>query len=651
MHFLSKPEEGKKTNVLELQNYQLPGSDALRYTFDACYDSNASQDLIFDQEVKEVLPSVLKGIHTTVFAYGITGSGKTHTMQGNEKSPGLIPRAAEHLLQTAQAERSETCKIEIKVSYLEIYNEKIMDLLVPPAERKVDLPIREAPSRAIVIPSLTERSVSSLSDFLDAYRDGCKNRTVASTRLNPESSRSHAVLILKAIVRQKKEDKVVMYTGKLHLIDLAGSEDNRRTGNTGVRLTESSNINTSLFVLGKVVDALNCGATRVPYRDSKLTRLLQDSLGGRSIGILFANIAPAIQYYSDTTNTLNFASKSRQIINQPQVNKEVSHSVKKVTTVRFNQPPLRPEKRKERSSNRENYSNSSSTSYSSFDQNALAALERRIETKLGKQLENQLICPQIKKRKLVDEATMQRLERLEKKVVEQAQDAAHLALGSSWQETNTEREMEEEEEEEKKKGGGLITPRLLCAMTPCTKARTARNYILEAKTLESGGHEQKALVLYEKAAEMIPENGKLQQKISILRQQSSSSSSSLSSLSSSPSESVMKKRKLFMDGSEEDRQEEEEKEEKEYSSSFVASEEEEDSFEEMETDDERVKRVLQVLSTGDKKQLLSLKGIGPKRADAIMTIREQKTLKTISDLEGVIGFGPKFLQTFSRENL
>lgn len=195
----------------------------------------------------------------------------------------------------------------IEVSYLEIYREKVYDLLAanPTA---TDLPIREDLNHAIVIPELTQMSIGSLAEFEKVWARGVGNRRTAATKLNAHSSRSHSCLTLYIPVSESAK-------AKLHLIDLAGSEDNRRTANSGERLMESGAINKSLFVLGQVVDALNTNASRIPYRDSKLTRLLQDSLGGNTIALIIANVAPTEAFLCDTCNTLNFASKSRLIEN------------------------------------------------------------------------------------------------------------------------------------------------------------------------------------------------------------------------------------------------------------------------------------------------------------------------------------------------
>lgn len=227
---------------------------------------------------------------------------------------GMIPLTVQYLLESLSKRNAKAAfplpTPDLKISYLEIYKEKVYDLFAAnPAA--MDLPIREDVNHNILIPDLTINRVSSLNDFERLWSRGVANRRTAATKLNAHSSRSHSCL------------RIMVPAGagraKLHLIDLAGSEDNRRTANAGERLVESGAINRSLFVLGQVVDALNAGASRIPYRDSKLTRLLQDSLGGSAYSLLIANVAPTEVFLLETNNTLNFASKTRQIENNVQL--------------------------------------------------------------------------------------------------------------------------------------------------------------------------------------------------------------------------------------------------------------------------------------------------------------------------------------------
>jgi DNA uptake protein ComE-like DNA-binding protein len=306
------------------------------YTFDRCYGEQSTQQQIYESEVRDVLPSLFKGLNSTLFAYGVTSAGKTHTMTGTAQSRGIIGRAIEELLAMAALRQREAKTdrrvVSIKMSYLEIYNERVRDLLAP---SDADLPVRETSSRAVSVIGLSEVALKSMAQFNVLYEQGVRNRSTGATALNKESSRSHAILIVR--VRHRTSDERIL-SGKLNLIDLAGSEDNRRTMNRGERLVESGAINNSLMVLGKVVNALSerqqqqqqqqestsssssssSSQMRVPYRDSKLTRILQDSLGGSSFAMMIACCAPCHSLYVDTFQTLNFAARTRSIVNREQ---------------------------------------------------------------------------------------------------------------------------------------------------------------------------------------------------------------------------------------------------------------------------------------------------------------------------------------------
>ncbi|XP_051695746.1 kinesin-like protein KIF22 [Oryctolagus cuniculus] len=303
--------------VANWRNYQ----ETLKYQFDAFYGDRSSQQDVYAGSVQPILRHLLEGQNASVLAYGPTGAGKTHTMLGSPEQPGVIPRALMDLLQLTREEGAEgrPWALSVTMSYLEIYQEKVLDLLDPASG---DLVIREDCRGNILIPGLTQKPITSFADFEQHFLPASRNRTVGATRLNQRSSRSHAVLLVKVEQRERLAP-FRQREGKLYLIDLAGSEDNRRTGNQGLRLKESGAINTSLFVLGKVVDALNQGLPRVPYRDSKLTRLLQDSLGGSAHSILIANIAPERRFYLDTVSALNFAARSKEIINRPFTNESL----------------------------------------------------------------------------------------------------------------------------------------------------------------------------------------------------------------------------------------------------------------------------------------------------------------------------------------
>lgn len=312
---------GLGPQVLEIVNWR-NATETLHYQFDVFHGDQTTQQEVFLSSVKPVIPHILNGQNASVFAYGPTGAGKTHTMLGSQEQPGVIPRAVREVFQLvrSQVKDQDEWEFSVGMSYLEIYNEKVLDLL---SHNSQDLPIREDKDKNIVIPGLTHTPLSSFSDFHAHFVPASLNRTTASTKLNQRSSRSHAILLIK-VVKCQRVPPHRQQTGKLYLVDLAGSEDNRRTGNQGIRLKESGAINLSLFTLSKVVDCLNTGTGgRVPYRDSKLTRLLQDSLGGSAHSVMITNIAPEYKYYFDTFTALNFAAKSKQIINKPFVRETV----------------------------------------------------------------------------------------------------------------------------------------------------------------------------------------------------------------------------------------------------------------------------------------------------------------------------------------
>ncbi|GJJ14872.1 hypothetical protein Clacol_009141 [Clathrus columnatus] len=262
-------------------------SERFKFTFASCYDQTSTQEEIFLNEVQPLIDHVFEGLVCTVFAYGVTSSGKTHTIQGNADQPGIIPRVVNALLETKKSMDQGT--ISFSLSYMEIYREEAYDLLVP-RETAFKLPIREDPSGKIIVANLTEKEISSFQEFEKLFSIACKGRSTGATNLNHASSRSHAILCLTVSRFDPQTQKALV--GKINLVDLAGSENNKLTGNDPFRMAESAAINKSLTVLGQVVHALNTTASRIPYRDSKLTRLLQDALGGSAIGLLICNLAP-----------------------------------------------------------------------------------------------------------------------------------------------------------------------------------------------------------------------------------------------------------------------------------------------------------------------------------------------------------------------
>lgn len=274
---------------------------------------------------KNAIQWVCQGYNATIFAYGATSSGKSFTMFGSEDGKtdkGIIPRSCEALFQSIN-NSEEVVEANMKCSFLEIYREQIRDLL---DVNKADsgLRMRQDASKGIYVQGLIEKYVYSSQDILTTIKEGTLQRTIASTALNSVSSRSHAVLTL--TLTQKMSDGTETIS-KLNLIDLAGSENVGRSEAQGVTLTEAQTINKSLSCLGNVICALTeKGREHIPYRDSKLTYLLQDSLGGNAKTILIATASPSSLCYSETMSTLKFAKRAKEIKNLPKINKNESVS-------------------------------------------------------------------------------------------------------------------------------------------------------------------------------------------------------------------------------------------------------------------------------------------------------------------------------------
>ncbi|XP_029304839.1 kinesin family member 4 [Cottoperca gobio] len=296
------------------------------FTYDYVFDSTAEQEEVFNTTVSPLLCGLFKGYHATVLAYGQTGSGKTFSMGGTytsaqetDPSVGVIPRVIKRIFE--EREKRADCELCLVVSYLEIYNEDILDLLCT-SKDKLGLSIREDPKEGIKIVGLTEKQVFSAQEMVCCLEVGNCARTVGSTAMNAASSRSHAIFTI-TLEQRRGTDKADSVVSKLHLVDLAGSERQKKTKAEGDRLKEGISINRGLLSLGNVISALGDESKKssfVPYRDSKLTRLLQDALGGNSHTLMIACISPADSNMEETINTLRYADRARKIKNKPIVN-------------------------------------------------------------------------------------------------------------------------------------------------------------------------------------------------------------------------------------------------------------------------------------------------------------------------------------------
>ena len=338
------------------------------FTFDAVYDGNSRQETIYDDCVRELVAGCFGGYNATVLAYGQTGSGKTHTMGSSSvdtvllEEQGIIPRAVRQMFDEIHHRKMTqpgwSCKVF--VSFLEIYNEEFKDLLdtqpLVGAKGKNNIALREGPNGSIQVVGASEESVCSYDDMLQCLEKGTVCRSVGSTSMNAVSSRSHAIFTVTieqttvdaqqshnatdtsenvepnagegpeaTAACSRLEPATSVMTSKFHFVDLAGSERAKKTGAEGGRLKEGININYGLLVLGNVISALGDESRKgshVPYRDSKLTRMLQDSIGGNSRTLMIACISPADSNFAESYNTITYANRARNIKNKPVVNRD-----------------------------------------------------------------------------------------------------------------------------------------------------------------------------------------------------------------------------------------------------------------------------------------------------------------------------------------
>uniref|UniRef100_A0A182N6T9 Kinesin motor domain-containing protein n=1 Tax=Anopheles dirus TaxID=7168 RepID=A0A182N6T9_9DIPT len=306
------------------------------FTFDHSYWSVderdphfTHQETVFDDLGTEIVDCAFQGYNACVFAYGQTGSGKTFTMMGTPEAQGLIPRICRSLFARMKLGQEEGTGFKTQCSYLEIYNERVKDLLGPSSAGH-GLRVREHRTLGPYVESLSQHPVSDYAEIQNCMIQGNIQRTTASTNMNDTSSRSHAIFTITFVQARYLNDLPSETVSKIHLVDLAGSERANATGATGQRLKEGAHINKSLVTLGSVISALaeqtnptnNKRVLYIPYRDSILTWLLKDSLGGNSKTIMIAAISPADVNYSETLSTLRYANRAKNIINKPTINED-----------------------------------------------------------------------------------------------------------------------------------------------------------------------------------------------------------------------------------------------------------------------------------------------------------------------------------------
>lgn len=320
-------------NILELddrlgqitiRNPKAPPDDPMKvFTFDSVYGWDSKQSDIYDDAVRPLVESVLQGFNGTIFAYGQTGTGKTHTMHGASDHPdmrGVIPNSFQHIF--TQISRTQNQKYLVRSSYLEIYQEEIRDLLCKDNNKKLEL--KENPDIGVYVKDLSSVVTKNATEIEHVMNIGNQSRSVGFTNMNDRSSRSHAIFVITVECSEVGPDgQDHIRVGKLNMVDLAGSERQSKTGAKGKRLKEATKINLSLSALGNVISALVDGkSTHVPYRDSKLTRLLQDSLGGNAKTVMIATVGPSHKNFDETLATLRYASRAKNIKNKPRINED-----------------------------------------------------------------------------------------------------------------------------------------------------------------------------------------------------------------------------------------------------------------------------------------------------------------------------------------
>lgn len=302
------------------------GTESKTFTFDYVYAPDSKQIDVFNETARPIVDSVLGGYNGTIFAYGQTGTGKTFSMEGipdDEHLRGIMPNTFHHVI-ASMANKGENTEYMVRMSFIEIYNEGVYDLLQVTGRKKLD--VKESKDKGVFVKDLTMYVVKEVPDMMKILATGQGARQTGATAMNAGSSRSHSILAITVETSYKddpEQEEPKYKVGKLNLVDLAGSERQKRTGAKGDRLDEAKSINLSLSALGNVIKALvNPNAKHIPFRDSKLTRLLQDSLGGNTKTCMLAAMSPGAMSFDETMSTLRYANRAKNIKNKPKINED-----------------------------------------------------------------------------------------------------------------------------------------------------------------------------------------------------------------------------------------------------------------------------------------------------------------------------------------
>ncbi|KAG0495953.1 hypothetical protein HPP92_000644 [Vanilla planifolia] len=328
----------QRREILAMQNIANKQIDRT-FTFDKVFGPASQQKDLFNQSISPIVSEVLEGYNCTIFAYGQTGTGKTYTMEGGGKKAkngefppdaGVIPRSVRQIFEELEAQCAE---YSMKVTFLELYNEEITDLLAPDESKfsddrsKKPIALMEDGKGGVFVRGLEEEIVRSASEIYKILDKGSAKRRTAETLLNKQSSRSHSIFSITIHIKEvTPEGEEMIKIGKLNLVDLAGSENISRSGAREGRAREAGEINKSLLTLGRVINTLVEHSGHIPYRDSKLTRLLRDSLGGKTKTCIIATISPSVSCLEETLSTLDYAHRAKNIKNRPEVNQKMMKS-------------------------------------------------------------------------------------------------------------------------------------------------------------------------------------------------------------------------------------------------------------------------------------------------------------------------------------
>ncbi|BFZ57825.1 Kinesin-related motor protein [Savitreella phatthalungensis] len=324
---ISTQVEGGQGKAISVQTSPLSTLSNKIYNFDRVYGAESTQSMLFDETVVPIVDEMLGGYNCTIFAYGQTGTGKTYTMSGDmsdyygrvTEQAGIIPRTLYRVFK--ELDREDDAEYSVKCSFIELYNEELRDLLSTEGDdKKCKIFDDTSKKGGVIINGMEEVAVKDAAHGVKILQEGSRRREVAATKCNELSSRSHSVFTITVHIKQATDGEDMLRVGKLNLVDLAGSENIGRSGAENKRAREAGMINQSLLTLGRVINALVDRSQHIPYRESKLTRLLQDSLGGRTKTCIVATISPAKVNMDETVSTLDYAIRAKSIKNKPQLN-------------------------------------------------------------------------------------------------------------------------------------------------------------------------------------------------------------------------------------------------------------------------------------------------------------------------------------------